>query len=57
MPGSTLLGALVLLAADPVTCTAAAPAELPLGVLTALIGSPFFFLLLRRTRRGQGGWA
>lgn len=29
----------------------------PLGVLTALIGSPFFFWLLRRTRRGQGGWA
>ena len=26
-------------------------------VLTALIGSPFFFLLLRRTRRRQGGWA
>nr|WP_145485053.1 MULTISPECIES: iron ABC transporter permease [Streptomyces] len=57
VPGSALLGALVLLAADLVARTAAAPAELPLGVLTALIGSPFFFLLLRRTRRRQGGWA
>ncbi|MGC9541146.1 FecCD family ABC transporter permease [Streptomyces sp. UG1] len=57
VPGSALLGALVLLAADLVARTVAAPAELPLGVLTALLGSPFFFWLLRRTRRRQGGWA
>ncbi|MFJ3820911.1 FecCD family ABC transporter permease [Streptomyces nodosus] len=57
LPGSALLGALVLLAADLAARTAAAPAELPLGVLTALVGSPFFFWLLRRTRRRQGGWA
>jgi iron complex transport system permease protein len=57
LPGSALLGALVLLAADLTARTVAAPAELPLGVLTALLGSPFFFWLLRRTRRRQGGWA
>ena len=57
LPGSALLGALVLLAADLTARTVAEPAELPLGVLTALIGSPFFFWLLRRTRRKQGGWA
>ncbi|WHX21370.1 iron ABC transporter permease [Streptomyces malaysiensis subsp. malaysiensis] len=57
VPGSALTGALVLLAADLAARTAARPAELPLGVLTALVGSPFFFWLLRRTRRGQGGWA
>ncbi|MFJ8145486.1 FecCD family ABC transporter permease [Streptomyces sp. NPDC096048] len=57
IPGSALLGALVLLAADLAARTVAEPAELPLGVLTALLGSPFFFWLLRRTRRGQGGWA
>ena len=57
VPGSALLGALVLLAADLASRTIAAPAELPLGVLTALLGSPFFFWLLRRTRRRQGGWA
>nr|WP_250853612.1 iron ABC transporter permease [Streptomyces rhizosphaericus] len=57
VPGSALTGALVLLAADLAARTAAQPAELPLGVLTALVGSPFFFWLLRRTRRGQGGWA
>ncbi|MES5825093.1 iron ABC transporter permease [Streptomyces sp. RG80] len=57
VPGSALTGALVLLAADLAARTIAAPAELPLGVLTALLGSPFFFWLLRRTRRKQGGWA
>ncbi|MDG9725786.1 FecCD family ABC transporter permease [Streptomyces sp. DH41] len=57
IPGSALLGALVLLAADLAARTVADPAELPLGVLTALLGSPFFFWLLRRTRRRQGGWA
>ncbi|GAX50919.1 ABC transporter permease [Streptomyces olivochromogenes] len=57
IPGSTLGGAVVLLAADLAARTVAQPAELPLGVLTALLGSPFFFWLLRRTRRRQGGWA
>ncbi|WP_399924675.1 FecCD family ABC transporter permease [Streptomyces kanamyceticus] len=57
VPGSALGGAVVLVAADLAARTVAAPAELPLGVLTALFGSPFFFWLLRRTRRRQGGWA
>ncbi|ARZ70393.1 iron ABC transporter permease [Streptomyces sp. HU2014] len=57
VPGSALGGALVLVAADLAARTVAQPAELPLGVLTALLGSPFFFVLLRRTRRKQGGWA
>ncbi|GAA2923852.1 hypothetical protein GCM10011428_45830 [Streptomyces violaceus] len=47
IPGSALLGALVMLAADLTARTVAAPAELPLGVLTAQLGSPFFFWLLR----------
>ncbi|MFJ5611874.1 FecCD family ABC transporter permease [Streptomyces sp. NPDC093221] len=57
VPGSALGGALVLVAADLAARTLASPAELPLGVLTALVGSPFFFWLLRRTRGRQGGWA
>lgn len=57
VPGSALGGALVLVAADLAARTLAAPAELPIGVLTALVGSPFFFWLLRRTRNRQGGWA
>ncbi|MFG2191319.1 FecCD family ABC transporter permease [Streptomyces sp. NPDC048639] len=57
VPGSALGGAVTLVAADLAARTVAQPAELPLGVLTALLGSPFFFVLLRRTRRRQGGWA
>lgn len=57
LPASALAGAVVLVVADVVARTIVSPAELPLGVLTALIGSPFFFVLLRRTRATQGGWA
>ncbi len=57
VPGSALGGAVVLVGADLAARTVASPAELPIGVLTALTGSPFFFWLLRRTRRKQGGWA
>jgi iron complex transport system permease protein len=57
IPGSALGGAVVLLAGDLAARTVVEPAELPLGVLTALFGSPFFFWLLRRTRRRHGGWA
>ncbi|TDC73030.1 iron ABC transporter permease [Streptomyces hainanensis] len=57
VPASAAGGALVLLSADLVARTVAEPAELPLGVITGLIGSPFFFWLLRRTRSRQGGWA
>lgn len=47
LPGSALLGASLVLAADAVARTVAAPAELPLGVFTALVGAPFFLMLLR----------
>lgn len=52
-----LTAATILVLADLAARTIAAPAELPLGVLTALVGSPFFFWQLRRTRARQGGWA
>ncbi len=54
---SALGGALLLVVGDLAARTIAQPAEIPLGVLTALVGSPFFFWLLRRTRASQGGWA
>ncbi|MEE1612992.1 FecCD family ABC transporter permease [Microvirga sp. CF3016] len=54
LPASALLGAALLVSADTVARTIAAPAELPIGILTAAIGAPFFlWLLLRR----QGGLA
>jgi iron complex transport system permease protein len=57
LPGSALGGAVVLVLADLVARTAVAYQELPLGVLTAAVGGPFFFWLLRRTRARSGGWA
>jgi iron complex transport system permease protein len=57
LPASALAGATILVIADLVARTIVAPAELPLGVLTSLVGSPFFFWQLRRARRRQGGWA
>ena len=48
LPGAALLGAALVLAADALARTAVQPAELPLGVLTALIGGPMFLAMLRR---------
>ncbi len=48
LPASALLGAILLTAADTIARTIVAPAELPIGILTALLGVPFFILLLRR---------
>lgn len=50
MPGSAILGALMLAAADLIARTVVSPAELPIGVLTALVGAPFFVWLLIRDR-------
>ena len=57
VPASALGGAVLLLAADLAARTAVAYADLPIGMLTALVGGPFFFWLLRRTRTSAGGWA
>ncbi len=46
VPGSALLGAALLLLADGIGRTIIAPAELPVGILTALIGGPFFIYLI-----------
>ena len=50
IPGSAMLGAALVLLADSVARTVVQPAELPLGVLTAFVGVPFFLLLLRQFR-------
>ncbi|SDD55595.1 iron complex transport system permease protein [Rhodococcus tukisamuensis] len=50
LPLSLLLGAAFLVFADVVARWALAPAELPIGVVTAAIGAPFFLLVLRRSR-------
>ncbi|GAB4361792.1 MAG: iron ABC transporter permease [Gammaproteobacteria bacterium] len=48
LPGSALLGGTLLLLADTGARTLIAPAQLPVGVITALIGVPVFLLLLHR---------
>jgi iron complex transport system permease protein len=50
LPGSALLGASVLIGADLVSRTCVRPAELPIGVVTGLVGAPFFFWLLANDR-------
>jgi iron complex transport system permease protein len=56
IPASALGGAVVVVTADLIARTAIDYQELPLGVLTAAVGGPVFFWLLRRTRSRAGGW-
>jgi iron complex transport system permease protein len=56
MVTSTLGGALLIALADLIARTAVPMADLPIGMLTALVGGPFFLWLLVRTRRRAGGW-
>lgn len=53
---SALGGALLLSLADLGARTIVPMADMPIGMLTALVGGPFFFWLLRRTRKRAGGW-
>ncbi|PZN13429.1 MAG: ABC transporter permease [Bacillota bacterium] len=55
VPASTLAGATVLVLCDTVARTIIAPAELPVGVVTALAGAPFFLYLLRSYASGGMG--
>lgn len=51
LPMTMLMGAAFLVLADVLARTMVAPAELPIGVVTALVGAPFFLVVLRRNRR------
>ena len=50
VPFSAVVGAGLLLLADTVARTIAIPAEIPVGIFTALLGAPFFLVLLNRAR-------
>jgi iron complex transport system permease protein len=54
LPASVCLGATLLLVADTLARTLAAPAEIPIGILTALVGAPFFLAILLRQRTKIG---
>ena len=51
LPGSALLGGSLAVLADLLARTLAAPAEIPVGVVTALLGGPFFLYLVLRHKR------
>ena len=55
LPASALLGGILLVVADILSRTIVAPAELPIGIVTALLGAPFFLWLLLRKRQLSGG--
>jgi iron complex transport system permease protein len=52
LPLSAIVGAGFLVLCDVIARTAAAPAEIPIGVITAFFGAPFFAIVLRSTRGG-----
>jgi len=54
LPAALCLGAILLLVADTFARIIAAPAELPIGIVTAAIGAPFFLSLLLRQRAAVG---
>jgi iron complex transport system permease protein len=50
LPASVFLGAILMVGADTGARVLAAPAEVPIGILTAAIGAPFFLAILLRQR-------
>ncbi|PRZ44147.1 iron complex transport system permease protein [Antricoccus suffuscus] len=54
LPVGMLLGAIFTIGADLLARTVISPEELPVGIITALVGGPFFLYLLRRTSKGPG---
>lgn len=55
LPASCLVGAIFMIWTDRVAGTIVSPEELPVGIITALLGAPFFLYLLKR-RKGVTGW-
>jgi iron complex transport system permease protein len=51
VPAAALAGAIFLMLADVLARTVLAPAVLPVGIFTALVGAPFFLFLLRKSKR------
>jgi iron complex transport system permease protein len=54
---SAVGGGVLMVFADLIARTMIPGADLPIGMLTSLIGGPFFFFLLYRARKQSGGWA
>jgi iron complex transport system permease protein len=56
IPSSSLLGAIVLILCDTLARTIMSPAEIPVGIITSLLGCPFFVYLLLKKKRSFGNW-
>jgi iron complex transport system permease protein len=55
VPSSVLMGAMFMVAADTFSRMIVQPTEIPVGIITALIGAPFFIYLLVRKKKGVTG--
>jgi iron complex transport system permease protein len=56
LPGAALSGAVLVVLADLAARSLHPPVEVPVGLITAVVGGPVFLWLLRRTRTQHGGW-
>jgi iron complex transport system permease protein len=53
LPLSSLGGAIFMIICDTIARNVAAPSEIPVGVITAMLGTPYFIYLLQRNKRGM----
>lgn len=56
LPSSALMGAIFLILCDTLARTVAAPTEVPVGIITAFIGAPYFIYLLRKKKKTMTWW-
>jgi len=56
LPASMLIGGAMLVVCDAIAQLATLPQHLPVGIVTALIGGPFFLFILVRAKRGAAMW-
>ncbi len=56
LPASALAGAIFLILADTLARTIASPAEIPVGIITAFVGAPYFIYLLRKKKKTMSWW-
>jgi iron complex transport system permease protein len=56
IPTSAFLGAIVLILCDTLARILMSPAEIPVGIITSLLGSPFFVYLLIKRKSSIGNW-
>ncbi|WP_282091827.1 FecCD family ABC transporter permease [Epibacterium ulvae] len=54
LPNAALLGAIVLIGADMISRVIVAPSELPIGIITAVLGAPVFLYILLKSKRSMG---